>query len=88
MELKTKLEGLKKFKQELYGKDFLLTTEKTLDELKYISELAETLKEFHKQGKSFKLFDSGLGISIFREHALALHLLLMQRVLVFLTLMK
>lgn len=69
MELKTKLEGLKKFKQGLYGKDFLLTTEKTLDELKYITELAETLKEFHKQGKSFKLFDSGLGISIFRDNS-------------------
>jgi knotted carbamoyltransferase YgeW len=69
MELKTKLEGLKKFKQGLYGKDFLLTTEKTLEELKYITELAETLKEFHKQGKSFKLFDSGLGISIFRDNS-------------------
>ena len=69
MELKTKLEALKKFKQGLYGKDFLLTTEKTLDELKYITELAETLKEFHKQGKSFKLFDSGLGISIFRDNS-------------------
>lgn len=69
MELKTKLEGLKKFKQGLYGKDFLLTTEKSLDELKYITELAETLKEFHKQGKSFKLFDSGLGISIFRDNS-------------------
>lgn len=69
MELKAKLEGLKKFKQALYGKDFLLTTEKTLDELKYITELAETLKEFHKQGKSFKLFDSGLGISIFRDNS-------------------
>jgi len=69
MELKTKLEGLKKFKQGFYGKDFLLTTEKTLDEIKYITELADTLKEFHKQGKSFKLFDSGLGISIFRDNS-------------------
>lgn len=69
MDLRTKLEGLKKFKQSLYGNDFLLTTEKTIDELKYITELAETLKEFHKQGKSFKLFDSGLGISIFRDNS-------------------
>jgi knotted carbamoyltransferase YgeW len=69
MELKTKLEELKKFKQEFYGKDFLLTTDKTLDEIKYITELADTLKEFHKQGKSFKLFDSGLGISIFRDNS-------------------
>jgi knotted carbamoyltransferase YgeW len=69
MELKTKLEELKKFKQGFYGKDFLLTTEKTLDEIKYITELADTLKEFHKQGKSFKLFDSGLGISIFRDNS-------------------
>jgi knotted carbamoyltransferase YgeW len=69
MKLKTKLEGIKKFKQGLYGKDFLLTTEKTLDEIKYVTELAETLKEFHKQCKSFKLFDSGLGISIFRDNS-------------------
>jgi len=69
MELNTKLEELKKFKQGFYGNDFLLTTEKTLDEIKYITDLAETLKEFHKQGKSFKLFDSGLGISIFRDNS-------------------
>ncbi len=69
MELKTKLQELGKYKQSLYGKDFLLTTEKSLDELRYITELTDILKEFHKQGKSFKLFDSGLGISIFRDNS-------------------
>ncbi|MDD5362587.1 MAG: knotted carbamoyltransferase YgeW [Ignavibacteria bacterium] len=69
MNLKEKLTALGKFKSDNYGKDFLLTTEKTLDEIKYIGELAEVLKEFHRQSKSFKLFDTGLGISIFRDNS-------------------
>jgi knotted carbamoyltransferase YgeW len=69
MNLKEKLTALGKIKSDNYGKDFLLTTEKTLDEIKYIGELAEVLKEFHRQSKSFKLFDTGLGISIFRDNS-------------------
>ncbi len=69
MDLKQKLNELGKLKSDTYGKDFLLTTEKTEDELKYIGSLAEVLKEFHKQSKSFRLFDSGLGISIFRDNS-------------------
>ncbi|MCE1164433.1 MAG: knotted carbamoyltransferase YgeW [Bacteroidetes bacterium] len=69
MDLKQKLNELGKLKPDNCGKDFLLTTEKTIDELKYVGGLAEVLKEFHKQSKSFRLFDSGLGISIFRDNS-------------------
>ncbi len=69
MDLKQILNELGKLKSDTYGKDFLLTTEKTEDELKYVGGLAEVLKEFHKQSKSFRLFDSGLGISIFRDNS-------------------
>ena len=69
MDLKQKLSGLGKLKPDNYGKDFLLTTEKTPEDLKYIGGLAETLKEFHKQSKSFRLFDTGLAISIFRDNS-------------------
>jgi len=69
MDLKRNLEELGKLKPDNYGKDFLLTSEKTLDDLKYIGGLAETLKEFHKQSKSFRLFDTGLAISIFRDNS-------------------
>jgi len=69
MDLKKNLEALKNLKNNFYKNDFLLTTEKTLDEIKYITTLADILKDFHKQNKSFKLFDSGLGISIFRDNS-------------------
>jgi knotted carbamoyltransferase YgeW len=51
----------------LYGKDFLLTWEKTVDELKAIASTAETLQALHRAGRSFRCFDTGLAVSIFRD---------------------
>jgi knotted carbamoyltransferase YgeW len=50
-----------------YGKDFLLTWEKTDDEIKATLFLAEIFREMHRQGLTYKTFDSGLAISIFRD---------------------
>ncbi len=52
---------------EGYGNDFLLTWEKSHDEIKATLFLAELFKEMHKQGLSYKTFDSGLALSIFRD---------------------
>jgi len=60
---------LKKLKLDTYGKDFLLTWEKSLDELKGILIAAELLKELHKQGRSTRVFDGGLAVSIFRDNS-------------------
>ena len=50
-----------------YGKDFLLTWEKSDDEIKATLFLAELFREMHRQGLTYKTFDSGLAISIFRD---------------------
>jgi len=51
----------------LFQKDFLLTWEKTNDELKVILELASLVKIMREKNISPRVFDSGLGVSIFRD---------------------
>jgi len=53
----------------LYGKDFLLTWDKSVDDLKTVMMTAEALQILHKKKKPWKIFDYGLGISIFRDHS-------------------
>ncbi len=52
-----------------YGNDFLLTWEKSKDQLEATLILAEILRERHKQGKPNLVFDSGLAVSIFRDNS-------------------
>ena len=67
------LDGLKF--EDMYNDDFLLTWEKSEDELKAVFTVAEALRELRKNNISSKIFDSGLGISLFTqlELDLALH---------------
>ncbi|MCL5260696.1 MAG: knotted carbamoyltransferase YgeW [Gammaproteobacteria bacterium] len=65
----SKLQELKQLKTNMYNGDFLLTWEKSQDELRAVIAVAECFKEMHRTGKSFKAFDNGLGISIFRDHS-------------------
>jgi knotted carbamoyltransferase YgeW len=65
--LKKQLDELQKLKFNSYGKDFLLTWEKSEDELRAVVALAELFSEMHQAGKSFRVFDTGLAISIFRD---------------------
>lgn len=53
----------------LFNKDFLLTWNHSDEEIKAVATVAEMLKDMHKNGKSSKLFNSGLAISIFRDHS-------------------
>lgn len=62
-----KLENLD-FKN-MYMNDFFLTWEKTDDELEAVFTVADALRELRKHNKSTKIFDSGLGISIFRDNS-------------------
>lgn len=62
-----KIAELKQLKFNMYDTDFFLTWEKSLDELKATLLVAEILKELHREGKSTRMFDTGLGISIFRD---------------------
>lgn len=61
------LAALKKLKTDMQGKDFLLTWERTLDEIKATGLVAECLKDMHQSGLSTRIFESGLAISIFRD---------------------
>ena len=53
----------------LYGKDFLLTWEKSLEDLETILSVAEDLKMLRDRNISPRCFDSGLAISQFRDNS-------------------
>src|SRR5437660_144350 len=61
------IDQLQKLKINTHGKDFLLTWEKTEEEIRALTLITETLNELHKAGKPFRVFDTGLAISIFRD---------------------
>ncbi|MGZ5020327.1 MAG: knotted carbamoyltransferase YgeW, partial [Chthoniobacterales bacterium] len=65
--LKNQLDELQKLKFDNYGQDFLLTWEKSEAELRAVVALAELFSEMHKAGQSFRTFETGLAISIFRD---------------------
>lgn len=52
-----------------YGKDFLLTWEKTRSELDKIVYVAEALKYLREQNISTRAWDNGLAISLFRDNS-------------------
>jgi knotted carbamoyltransferase YgeW len=56
-------------KSDLYQKDFLLTWEHPSDQIQAILTLAETFKRLHREGLSYRAFDTGLAISIFRDNS-------------------
>lgn len=58
---------LKQLKLGMFNKDFLLTWEQSDDEIKGVVLVAEIFKNLHKAGISFRTFDTGLAISIFRD---------------------
>ena len=55
--------------KKMYNNDFLLTWEKSKDELEAVFTVAESLKELRENNISSKIFDSGLGISLFRDNS-------------------
>ena len=59
----------KTLKSELFQKDFLLTWEHSADQLKAILTVAEAFKRLHQEGYSYRCFDTGLAISIFRDNS-------------------
>ena len=61
------IKGLEKLDLSKYGQDFLLTWEKSLDEILATVNTADILSELHRRKQSFRSFDSGVAISIFRD---------------------
>ncbi len=66
-QLQSAISELKKLKLGMFNKDFLLTWEQSDDEIKGVVLVAEIFKHLHKAGISFRAFDTGLAISIFRD---------------------
>ena len=55
--------------KNMYNNDFLLTWEKTDDEIKSVFIVAEALRKLRENNISSKIFESGLGISLFRDNS-------------------
>lgn len=55
--------------QNMYNDDFLLTWEKSADEISATFTVAEILRGMREQNISSRIFDSGLGVSLFRDNS-------------------
>ncbi len=53
----------------MYKSDFYWTWDKTADELEAVFAVADALRDLRERNLSTKIFDSGLGISIFRDNS-------------------
>jgi len=69
MDFGQKTEFLSNLKSDLYQKDFLLTWEKSRDDLLAILEIADILKDMRQANISPRVYDSGLAVSVFRDNS-------------------
>ena len=71
--MKTFKEYIEKLDQlefdKMYENDFFLTWEKSRDELEAVFTVADVLRYLRENNISTKIFDSGLGISLFRDNS-------------------
>lgn len=67
-DIKELIEELSRFDTaSMYLEDFLLTWDKSLDELKGLFVTADILRAMRRNNISNRLYDSGLGVSLFRD---------------------
>ncbi len=70
MDFKTQLDALQGLDfKNLYQDDFFLTWDKSEDELKAVLAVADALRALRENNRSCRIFDSGLGISLFRDNS-------------------
>ena len=55
--------------KDMYNGDFFLTWEKTDDEIEAVFTVADALRYMRENNISTKIFESGLGISLFRDNS-------------------
>ncbi len=67
--LLARVERLSRLRPNLYNKDFLLTWEQSDEAISFVHEAAALLRDIARAGHSLKLFDSGLAVSLFRDHS-------------------
>jgi len=54
---------------EMYQNDFLLTWEKSFDEIEAVFTVADALRHLRENNISSRIFDSGLAVSLFRDNS-------------------
>ena len=70
MKIGNHIDKLDKLKLEsMYQNDFLLTWEKSDDEIQAVFTVADALRQLRENNISAKIFDSGLAVSIFRDNS-------------------
>jgi len=68
--IKKYTEKLKKLKTEdMYQNDFLITWDKTDDEIEAVFTVADVLRHLRENNTSTRIFDSGLAVSLFRDNS-------------------
>jgi len=55
--------------KNMYNNDFLLTWEKTDDELQAVFQVADILRKMRENNISPRIFDTGLAVSVFRDNS-------------------
>ncbi len=68
-EIRARIETLKNRKIGMYRKDFLLTWEKTRDEIDATFDTADILRGLRDAGISPRVWDSGIAVSNFRDNS-------------------
>jgi knotted carbamoyltransferase YgeW len=63
------IKHLAELKSNAHQKDFLLTWEQSPDEIRQVLKVAEVLKRMRGENIATKVFNSGLGVSIFRDNS-------------------
>ncbi len=67
--LRANLNKIRELNASLYQKDFLLTWDKSLEELELILIVADVLKYYYDNNISTRCFESGLAVSQFRDNS-------------------
>ncbi len=62
-----KIDRLRALAPGLHDRDFLLTWRESETTLRFLVAATEVLEEIHRAGLSARLFDTGLGLAIFRD---------------------
>lgn len=69
-EIRNLIYQLKKLdSRNMYNNDFLLTWEKTDDEINAVFKVADLLRKLRENNISPRIFDSGLAVSLFRDNS-------------------
>jgi len=63
------IKDLAKLDVSAYGYDFMLTWLKSDDEIRATLKVAEALRAFRDENISPRIFDSGVGVSLFRDNS-------------------